>query len=650
MGKKSRAQRPVAASSRLSGELDGLLALIQQLMKDRQFGEALRAGRTLVEKYPLEPRAHAVFGAVLTDLGNPAEGLRQFDMAQRLGMAGDVPLTRNIVIAATAARMPVHAARAARVGVRAQLADRQDRAEVVGLFTSVLASTEQYIQSLLEGTGINPDIAEEALLLMEQSSQALTLGDSERAQALAEDAAGLLPSWPLAWNQLASMLFTVNDIAGALEACRKILDERDPTNALMLSTQVRLLAVSGRQEQAETALQALLEIPTDSAVIGEEQAKALAICGYDQRVYDLLSPLHTAGSLHAVGRYLLGVAAANLGQFDEARAVWRNLHNQGLTQARLYGDVLLRKEKPATASGKFTYFAAAELVPSVVLDELATQAHAARDSGRLREVADEFPFLVDALCETFYAPGMDARLAVDLLLPLRDQRPGVVEAIRAFASGRLGSDHQRVYAHIALRAAGEDDSEIAAHVWIGGRKRELALPALELILPEQREYDPAIRDLLNRGAEAQEREDTAGAADIYREILTIDPTMAEAEHNLGTALLLMDDFAGGGEHLRRAIELNPDHVLARCNLAAMSLMGGDLESVRTLITPLDERRTFTLDEAVGYLRTRADLARAEGDPAKAEALLQSLLAYDPENQLARERLASLSGEIAARAG
>lgn len=642
MGKKSRAQRPVAATSRASGELDGLLGLIQQLMKDRQFGEALRAGRTLVEKYPLEANAHATFGAVLTDLGNPAEGLRQFDAAQRLGMAGDLALTRNMVVAAMAAKMPLHAARAARAGLRTQVTEGQIPEEVVSVFGTVLASTDLYIDSLVGGTEYDPGVAEEVLLLMEQSSQALTLGDPDRARELAEDAVRLLPSWSHPLTHLATILFTLNQVDAALETCRTIMDEREPGNARMLSTRVRLLAVTGRQEEAQEALVPLLASTADVTVVAEEQAKALAICGRDQQVYDLLSPLLAADNLHAVGKYLLGVAAANLGLADEARAAWRNLSSQGLTQAKHYSDVLLRKEKPPTANGKFTYFAAAELVPSVLLDELATQAHAARDNGRLLEVAAAYPFLPEALCETFYAPSMDARLAVDLLLPLREQRPGVVDAIRTFATGRLGTDYQRVYAHIALRASGDDDSALAATVWIGGRKRELELPALRLILPEQRQYDPRVRDLLDRGAAAQERADSAGAAQVYREVLAIDPTLAEAEHNLGTALLVMDDYAGGGDHLRRALELDPEHVLARCNLATMSLMGGDLESARTLIAPLDARLTFTFDEAIGWLRTRADLARAEGATAKAEALLQSILAYDPDNRLALERLAVLS--------
>lgn len=91
-------------------------------------------------------------------------------------------------------------------------------------------------------------------------------------------------------------------------------------------------------------------------------------------------------------------------------------------------------------------------------------------------------------------------------------------------------------------------------------------------------------------------------------------------------------------------------MLARCNLASLALTRGDLIAAHGLLDPMEGRIDYTLEEAVSYLRTRADLARADGDLARSEGLLQALLSFDPENPLARERLEALAAGALASVG
>src|SRR5581483_12251050 len=110
VGKKSRAKKPVAAAAaRPTGELEGLIAFIQQLMREQRHAEALRAGRALVENHPLSPLAHAVLGSVLAQFNNTQESLRQFELAERLGMSDDPMILQSIAVTASAARYPIHA-------------------------------------------------------------------------------------------------------------------------------------------------------------------------------------------------------------------------------------------------------------------------------------------------------------------------------------------------------------------------------------------------------------------------------------------------------------------------------------------------------------------------------------------------------------
>jgi Flp pilus assembly protein TadD len=155
---------------------------------------------------------------------------------------------------------------------------------------------------------------------------------------------------------------------------------------------------------------------------------------------------------------------------------------------------------------------------------------------------------------------------------------------------------------------------------------------------------------MRKGAEEQQQDNVRAAADVYRRVLELDPSVQEAEHNLGTALLLSGSTDAGEQHVRKSLEMDPEYVLARCNLASLEMSRGNAASAHALLDPLADRTDFTLEEVIAYLRTRSDLARADGDIPSAETLLQCLLAYDHDNELAKERLTQLTGQPIGKAG
>jgi tetratricopeptide (TPR) repeat protein len=56
------------------------------------------------------------------------------------------------------------------------------------------------------------------------------------------------------------------------------------------------------------------------------------------------------------------------------------------------------------------------------------------------------------------------------------------------------------------------------------------------------------------------------AAEAYRRALELDPTLADAQVNLGRLLHEAGDPRGAAGHYRKAIELRPDNVIALFNL------------------------------------------------------------------------------------
>ncbi len=643
MGKKSRAKKGSAVAERPSGESEALVQFIRQLIQDRRYDEAMRAAIALVENDPLNPLAHTILGSMLAQTDRPADAVRHYELAIRLGMTVDPELYRSLAVTSSLARLPIHALGAARLG-RA-LGGTPDQRE---LFESVISGSENYLTQLLGGWVVPPATAEQALLLIEESTRAIQANSLDRARQRAVEATEEAPGWPVTWNNLAMLLFGLDELPEAIATCEEALTKVNAEDPGLLSTLVRFHAVAGQTAEARATLERLEAVSANDMATSAEIAKGHAILGNDRQVYDGLSRFSgTEEGLSAVARYLIGVAAANLGKGDEARVAWRNLAREGLAQVRAFTDMMARNEQPPTPGARYPYFSAAELVPGVVLEQLFGEAQKDPSTAPIEAVAERFPYLTFAVSESLYAPMVDPRLAVEILLRLPD--PEVVGAIERFAASRLLGEYDRLYAHLALRGSGQTSADSPASVWLRGRRRELELPQLRLHPPVTPEYPDAIAVLMREAAEAQQQDDAAGAANKYHEVLAVDPDVQEAVHNLGTALLLSGKIEEGEACLRRSLELDTDYALARCNLASLELSRGNRAGAHELLDPLDSRVDYSLEEAIAYLRTRSDVARADGDNDKADLLLHCILAYDRDNQLATERLAQSARQISGKA-
>ena len=95
--------------------------------------------------------------------------------------------------------------------------------------------------------------------------------------------------------------------------------------------------------------------------------------------------------------------------------------------------------------------------------------------------------------------------------------------------------------HRALEAKGDTE---------GARE---ALKALAEVTP-----DAVMKSLFERGKDLFDRNDTAGAAAVFVQVLELQPDNPRAHYRLGLALLSAGDTAEARSHLERFLELAPD--------------------------------------------------------------------------------------------
>ena len=186
---------------------------------------------------------------------------------------------------------------------------------------------------------------------------------------------------------------------------------------------------------------------------------------------------------------------------------------------------------------------------------------------------------------------------------------------------------------MALRAAG--DPERARLELSRNRQAPIAIvdPLRERLnllgVKEEAVFDRAVRSARSG--------DHAQAIDLYDELLGTDDADAEVHFNLARSLIETGDSGRAESHLRRAIEVRPDHGAAHFNLALLlGRAGRDVEAAAHLERAADldpENLPWRLVRA----RARADSGNVDG----AIAELEEIVALDPGLIEARRSLAAL---------
>ncbi len=635
MGKKSRAKRAVAPIERHPGDNSGLAGIIGELITNRQYAEAFRAASVLVEQDPLDANAHAVMALLLARTDRYLEALGHYELAIRLGRGGDATLYAGLASCALAGQLLFHAVMAARQGV--VLAPSPENQQI---FRAIIDAGQQQISQLIGARSVPVDVAEQAMLLVERSGRARLESDFERARGLAIEATEAAPQLPATWYNLALLQWTVEDVPAAIAACEQGIETLQEENHELLAAEVRAQAFSGQDEAARATLQRLVAVAAGSTAQKTEVAKGYAALDEDQSVYDTLSGV-PAGEELPMQLLMLGVSAANLGKREDARAAWRGLVRDQNPQARAFSEIMARNEKPPTPGARYPYFMSIDLVPGLALDRLLAAARTAVVPSGVADAAALYPKLAAGLCEAFIMQTVDPRFLVQLLLQIPDEAS--VAAIGVYAAGRLPSDHDRLFAHIALRGASLVDAAEPASIWLAGKRLNIVVPAISLTMPRPSMRSSEVDSLLRDASAAQRENALNRAIDLYRRVLEIEPATTEAEHNLGTALMLSGRVDEGVEHVKRSLELDDTYAVARCNLASLELSRGRQDEAIEYMAPLDSRSQMTLEEIVAYLRTKADIARAQGDAQRSQELLHCLLAFDRNNTLATELLSGHAG-------
>ena len=352
------------------------------------------------------------------------------------------------------------------------------------------------------------------------------------------------------------------------------------------------LIAAGREQAAERHLRAALPSAPASAQVSFQLGQLLV----KQRRYSAAIPYLKQSSSLPSG-LALASALSGAGQQAEAIQTLRQLGTTYPTSARVYFHL------GSVYAGQEQYKEAAEAYAQVLkLDASDDVARLARVKALLALSQDEeaLPLTADYLsrhptdAEGWYLQGLaNRRLA---------RYPSAEEALLRAAALTARGDYKVQYnlglaqaklgklaeakGHLE-QAAALQPTEADAHFQLISVYRGLGDAArakeqqdiFERLKARQQQQQKAEFGT-NQAAELLAKGDAAGAANLYREALKLDPKNTKTQFDLSLALGRLGDAAGERDALEKAVALDPRFKLARNQLGLRHMADGKLDLAR----------------------------------------------------------------------
>ncbi len=639
-----------AADSVLEIDPERMVALLiraQSHVGAMQLDAAWEDTQRLLELYPDEYRVRALEATILSDLGRLDEAEAAAFRLKEMSAASGDPELENRGCLAPAFFIEDK---------------RKDREKAEDLFEDCLEKFPSdsfvvgQVMRFFDRTGKRERSTELIRKSVEAAPETLSLrsnlanrlsadGDLEAAEEVLVEAVDSFGS-AAAWNLLAGFYRRTQNPEKALEAIEEVIELSGGGNDMLRFTQADILIDIGELDRAEEVADSLNE-PTYARLIGgrilleKGDAKA-ALEAFD------------AGIRHwpnnAGARYLAGLAARDLGDFDRAVSEFREAirADQAATEAPLVlasihlarGEYALAVnfantylKSPTRPQKEYAYLLGARALikrgdyerARKAADALEAVAEKPQTAVIQRAAIDKAEFGYEAALATIEKSGLD----------LLD--PENLDLLKIWSEYSLSSNGAAVLLKARAGAKRHPDSsihrEFLANVLARLDRPDDALESYREALELEPENAAAIAGIATIEAKAGDLAQGVEGFDRAAELVPEEKSYAYSAAQLS---LMAGDKAGGEKRLRQIVRGDPGHAGARNDLAwILAERGDDLDLALSLAE--EARRidaSYDILDTLGYVHLK------RGESAAAIAALELSVESGGDSPSIRYRLAT----------
>jgi len=440
-----------------------------------------------------------------------------------------------------------------------------------------------------------------------------------------EKAIRLVPIIAAPYNNLALARYIRGEYSEAIALEEKVDRVIDPGNAFALGSLVHYYLIVGRDEEAGRALDRLerCDLPDESQAW--KKCEALARLGRHEAI------LRTALAWRPHCSFFAGIAAANLGRYDEAKGLLEETLGERATVARAREslDLLSKGRGPGTLDGTWTYLDVHEWMYRGGPDRL-------RDPEQLRRL----PGLVRALEIVLNEDPSDPR-PLDALRSIGS--PRAIELLRKVALGTWGTKDVRFHALMCLGELGVLGKE-PVRVWDGNEWRDIRLNSMEIKPP-----GPApSTDFAERLAEMSRlnlAERWKEAVALGRRLAEEAPQLPQPRYNLAIALRAIGREEDAEKIIKELVARFPDYLFARAALVSLRIQQKRIDEADELVRTASVPAETTIEGQTTWCAACVQMAFAHKDATQMRDSIRALRSLDPKHPLLKEIDGSFIGSL-----
>jgi len=455
-------------------------------------------------------------------------------------------------------------------------------------------------------------------------------------------------SEPPARNNLGVCLFQAGQVDEAFK-CFNEAWHSEPKNLIALSWMVRLLLFLGEKDRAlglSAPLSNTLALRPEDAigqltglVILDKEAEALEVFNAARKLPWWGSEPENAHSF-ALLNHLGAVCCARTGNVARAKTLWKKSLDQD-------SNLLLAKENltdlnnaPKERNGAWL-LPFYEYLPSQWLDRI-------RRSGSDNVAITVLKPISSLYFEAIYRIGDEFTLSFCSTQLINRFEQGDMEAKRSLLrlmEGRQGNYADRFNLGSRLLEVGIIDRNEWIKLWDGEQFHEVQMKGQKVSgEAKPSSLTPVQQAVMGEAIEAFKEDDIPKAKQILERLTSEAPKEPSVWSNLAAIYEKERNPQKAEELLTRAIEINPDYLMGRCNLAMCHIKRGDNDAAKNLLDGLMDHEELHIQEAITLYSAHAMLHARSGELEQARRLLDSLEAVAEEYD-ETERLDSYRGIV-----
>jgi tetratricopeptide (TPR) repeat protein len=495
----------------------------------------------------------------------------------------------------------------------------------------LLVSLEQACEEILVSPDTEPGATAAELMLLEETQMLIRLGRYIRAEKVVAQALKALPDAAAPRNNLSLIYALQGKMEPAIRVAKEVLDKH-PNNVHALANLVQFLVRSGNKEEATQFAQILRAQPPTTEEAFAKHLEAFSFLGDNAAVVHLYESFRKNGFPGtSFICHLAAVAYARQGRDKQARQLWELALKLepgfALARTNLNDLKLPSGEKHGAWPFPFNHWLPVawieRLEQAMVRGERSDQA-AKREVERLLRELPGMAALLPILLERGDPEGRAIALNVAYF--------GELPLLKEFAVSPYGPDQLRLEAAqkavmLGLLPRGQETS-----MYIKGQQQPIMLMGYEIYWePSGPMLPDKAQDLLEECHERITQGRFADVEKLAREALALAPDNPTLLNYLGIGLKMTGKVKESIAVIQRTLDLYPDYVFARCQLAEVYIDQGRLTEAHELLDPLLTMERFHISEFRSICGTYAILLTAEKKFDGAESWLQMWQNAEPDN-------------------